>query len=529
MPIKASRSGWLIAGAMVLLGAACSASDESLGQTRSSFDEMEDAAGFATEAFPDLAPAPPTSVRGAADFMVEAAMSQSSASKQAADGDDLEIDVQERLIVRNVAMTIVVPDVSSAIDDVATAAVELGGWVVSSIRTADHQATISFRIPAERLDDAILFLRDLATDVEAETSTSRDVTEEFVDISARITNLEATEVQLRDLLEREGDIEQILAVQRELTNTREQIERLTGRKRLLEETAAFSLVTVTLEAEPSQIEPDAGVDRVLVEGETARFRSEFAAPEGIDDFQYQWDFGDGTPIIRGFSTAPTDVEGRRTTATVVHAYRDERDSPFFATFSITGTGDAGIAEGEDTVQVTLTSVPNIQVSAGDDVTVAAGKRLKFAGSFTRPEGVAKLTFRWDFGDGLAPVESEAPEGATTIEVEHEYSIDRTAPYIVTLSVTGQTEHGAQVKAEDVLRVRVVPASVWSKTVVDLGETARAATRALSAAAQGAIGAGIWALIFSPAWIALIMLGIVVNRRRPRRRPNPPSNPPTGDE
>ena len=259
----------------------------------------------------------------------------------------------------------------------------------------------------------------------------------------------------------------------------------------------------------------------------ARFRAEFTAPEGIEDFSYEWDFGDGTPVTRGFSTAPTDEEGTRTTATVVHAYHDERDSPFFATFKITGTGDAGIAEGEDSVQVTVTSVPNIQVSAGENVTVAVGELVTFAGSFTRPEGVTDLQFRWDFGDGLAPFETDTPDDLATVEAEHEYSIDRLDPYIVTLLVTGTTEHGAEVRAEDVIRVRVVPASVWSETVVDLGETARVATRALSATFQGAIGVGIWALIFSPVWVGAIVLAVIFNRRRPRRSPRPPVGPNDG--
>jgi hypothetical protein len=538
-----------------ILATACTVGDGEFGQTASSADMAETSRGidtgeFRVEEFLGAPSAPHMATGGTSSggFQVDSDSSSNSpfdeggTRKQSPitlavtpytlaikdDSGDLGVDAQERLIVRNVAMTIVVPEVSSALDDVAAAAVERGGWIVSTFRTADHTALISFRIPAEQLDETVRYLRDLATDVESETSTSRDVTEEFVDISARITNLEATEVQLRALLEREGDIEQILAVQQELTAVRGEIERFTGRKRLLEETAAFSLVTVTLEAEPSEITVDAGTDRVLVEGEIVRFRTEFTAPEGIEEFTYEWDFGDGTPVMRGFSTAPTDEDGTRTTATVVHTYRDEQDSPFFAAFSITGTGDAGISEGEDTVQVIVTSVPNIQISAGNDLAVTVGERVTFTGSFTRPEGVTNLKFRWDFGDGLAPLESEAADGATTIEAEHEYSIDRFDAYIATLSVTGETEHGAEVRADDVVRVRVTPASVWSETVVDLGETARAATRALSAAGQGAVGVGIWVIIFSPGWIGLIALGVFVNRRRPRRGPNPPTNPPDGE-
>ena len=532
MPVTRALASWLLAAILAIGATACAASDSE----DSGFSDPS-GGGNAYQETLSVPAIGPEGQSGALGERLEgsergsravAAVSSQSAPRDDL-SDDLGIDVQERLIVRNVAMTIVVTEVSESLNDIAATAVGVGGWVVSTAKTANHIATISLRVPAERLDATVQWLRDLAIRVEAETSTSQDVTEEFVDISARITNLEATEAQLRALFEREGDIEEVLAVQRELTRVREEIERLAGRKRLLEQTAATSLVTVTLQAKPSTIFADAGADRALVEGETARFRAHFAPPEGIDEFIYEWDFGDGTPVARGATTAPADETGKRTTATVVHVYRSQADSPFFVAFTITGTGDGGIAEGEDTVQATVTSVPNIQVSAGDDLTAAVHERVSFAGSFTRPAGVTDLEFRWDFGDGLAPLESEAPTGDSTIEAEHVYTIDRAEPYRVTLSVTGRTENGAAVEAKDTLRVHVVPASVWSETVIDIGETARAATRAFSATLQGAIGVGIWLVIFSPVWVGLIALGLFINRRRPRGEPTPPSTPPSDSE
>ena len=535
MPVARTRAAWLLIAALAaaVAGAACAA-----GEDESSFRGGQDDSAAMTVAASDPAMDAATAENPTAAKTAQSsgAMTKESASQESVApsgaSETFGLQPQGRLIVRNVDMTLVVADVSEALDAVAAAARNAGGWVVSTAMTADHIATIAVRVPAEQLDATVRWLRGLATDVEAETSTSRDVTDEFVDLSARITNLKATEEQLRAIFEREGDIEDILAVQRELTRVREDIERLTGRRRFLEQTSATSLVTVTLEAEPAVIAVDAGEDRVLAEGETARFRVLFTPPEGIDEFVYEWDFGDGTPPSRGTTTAPADEAGRRTTATIVHVYRIQEDSPFFPSFAITGTGDAGIAEGEDTLRVTVTSVPNIQISAGDDLTASVGERVSFAGSFTRPAGITDLRFRWDFGDGLPPVESDAPEDDSAIEAEHEYTIDRAEPYRVTLSVTGRTEHGATVEATDTLQVLVVPASVWSRTIIDVGDTARAATRAFSATLQAALGAAIWLVIFSPVWGGLLALGFFVNRRRPHRAPPPPPPPrpsPPGDD
>ncbi|MDA1096376.1 MAG: DUF4349 domain-containing protein [Chloroflexi bacterium] len=447
---------------------------------------------------------------------------------QAPSADGSPVDqTASRLIVRTADLTIEVADVPESMDAIAALAGELDGWVLTSQRSALHQGFISIRVPSTQLDEAIQRLRGMAVEVKAENSSARDVTEEFIDIQARVRNLEATEAKLLTLLERPGEIKDVLEVQREITRVREEIERLVARSNYLQQTAAFSLISVNLQATPGEIGIDAGIDRILVEGESVRFRATFTPPEGMEDFTYEWDFGDGSPITYGNRTAPTADEGTLTTVTVTHTYRDDEDSPFFVSVKITGTGEGGIAEGEDSVVVAVTAVPNIQVSAGNNKTVKADERLALAGTFTRPEGVINLTYRWDFGDGLSPIEATVDDNASTVTAEHIYSIDRTNPYTVTLTITGETENGASVKASDSLLVQVVPASRWFVAILDLDETARAAVRTLSGAAQAVVGFGIWAVVFSPLWIGLLVLLRFAGRRwrwNPRRRPSPTQPP-----
>ena len=58
---------------------------------------------------------------------------------------------------------------------------------------------------------------------------------------------------------------------------------------------------------------------------------------------------------------------------MTHIYRDRKDSPFIVTFKITGTGEAGMSEGEDTLIVSVTAVPKLEVFAGSRQTVKEGR------------------------------------------------------------------------------------------------------------------------------------------------------------
>ncbi len=453
--------------------------------------------------------APPTTTKETSP--TEALPQTALLTKEAA----LAVPTQERLIVRTVDMTLVVGDVEDAILRVSTLAHEMGGWVVSSKRTEKYRGVVSIRVPAAQVEDALRTLRRLALEVKAEVSTSQDVSDEFVDIQSRIRNLQATQAQLLKLLERPGPLKDILDIQREVTKVQEEIERLQGRSRFLQETGAYSLINVSVQVAPASLKADAGLDQLVAEGEPLRFRAVFTPPAGITAFTYRWDFGDGTSGAYDTRTVPTGDGKARATQTVTHSYKDKLESPFIVTFSLTGTGDAGIAEGEDTLVASVTSVPNIQVSAGEAKAAKAREVVAFTGSLTRPEGVTDLTYRWDFGDGLEPEEGAVPAGATTIAAHHVYSLPQQAAYTATFTVKGKTDYGAVVKASDTVGIRVIPASPWLTRVWDLDETARAAVRAFSATAQTLAAGGLWIVVFSPLGIAGVAVALGVRRLRNR--------------
>jgi hypothetical protein len=148
----------------------------------------------------------------------------------------------------------------AAIDDAVAKATEqivsLGGYVAGSDRFGDGdavQASITFRIPAARWEDALGRLRGMATKIVNERTSTQDVTGQVVDLGARIRNMQATEAAVQAIMERATDIDDVLTVQAELTKIRGEIEGLAAQKSSLEGQAAFSTLTVTFGLKPEPV------------------------------------------------------------------------------------------------------------------------------------------------------------------------------------------------------------------------------------------------------------------------------------
>ena len=263
--------------------------------------------------------------------------------------------LQTRVIVHTAYMSLVVGDIAASVDWITGLAGALGGWVVSSDRTSLHGGAVSIRVPAASLEDALSQLEGMAVEVESRTVTSQDVTDQYVDYQSRLVSMKATEQRLLAFLDRAGDVEDALDVHKELAELQVQIEEIQGRINFLQQTSAFSLIDVTLRLMAQAIPVDAGEDQAVRVGKTARFRASFVPPEGIDEYQFTWDFGDGTSATgRGTILRP---DGRRVTATVNHVYEDDLDSPYIARIELSGFGDSGVAEGSDALEVAVSEVP----------------------------------------------------------------------------------------------------------------------------------------------------------------------------
>lgn len=156
---------------------------------------------------------------------------------------------EERMIIRNGDISLVVEDVLEARDEIAQLAERLGGWVVNSNIYGDEETRgwISIRVPSNKFDQALSELRGLAVRVTSESTSTEDITEQYVDLQSRLRNAEATESQYLALLEQATEVEDILAVYESLSRIRYEIEQIKGRMQYLERTSAMSLISINLE------------------------------------------------------------------------------------------------------------------------------------------------------------------------------------------------------------------------------------------------------------------------------------------
>ena len=156
--------------------------------------------------------------------------------------------VDDALIVRTASLELEVDDVAAVLADARGEMAALGGYVAGSDEydQGEHRwATVTYRVPVERFDEAIDALRGLATRVVRESTQSAEVTATVVDLDARIANLRASEAALVDIMDRAGRIEDVLSVQMRLEDVRGQIEQLEAQRANLADQAALSTLAVS--------------------------------------------------------------------------------------------------------------------------------------------------------------------------------------------------------------------------------------------------------------------------------------------
>lgn len=177
-----------------------------------------------------------------------------SSSKSPVAGTDSVITDENRMVVHTADISMIVADVNQTRDNIVFLAGKYRGYVVSSnfrARGEDLAGTITIRVPEDKLDTAMAEIRTMGIRVTAERSSSQDVTAQYVDLQARLTNARATETQYLTLMNRAQQISDIIQIQDKLSQVRQTIEQLQGQIEYLRNTSSTSLITVTLEPETS--------------------------------------------------------------------------------------------------------------------------------------------------------------------------------------------------------------------------------------------------------------------------------------
>ena len=162
----------------------------------------------------------------------------------------------DRKIIRDANLTIEVASTTDAQQRITSIAETLGGFVVTSEakqrqdaepakRTVDIKLVI--RVPSGQFNSALEQIEKLATNLPERNVTGQDVTEEFIDLEARIKTQKALELQFLDIMKQARKVEDALEVQRQIADVRTEIEKLEGRKRFLESKSSLSTIAVNIQ------------------------------------------------------------------------------------------------------------------------------------------------------------------------------------------------------------------------------------------------------------------------------------------
>ena len=182
------------------------------------------------------------------------AMDRAASSKMIAPAPDFYQSTppsfsEDRQIIINTNLTLLVNDVAEVIATVNTKTKELGGFLVDSNLYQPEGAdtgSISVRVPMEKKDEALNAFRGLAVKVVNEYVSGQDVTDQFEDLTAQLTVLEKTKTKLENLLDNASQVQDILSVQRELSQVQRQIDSVKGRQQYLERSADLVLISLSL-------------------------------------------------------------------------------------------------------------------------------------------------------------------------------------------------------------------------------------------------------------------------------------------
>jgi hypothetical protein len=167
---------------------------------------------------------------------------------------EAQTKAEEKLVIEAwIQMT--TKNVGKAVDDIRTRVELAGGHIVTENVTGSgssaSSAALEFRVPPAQATTLTNWLGELGT-VTSKNMKATEVSKELFDQELALKNLDLTMTRLQTLAEKGGPIDQVLAIEKEMTRVRGEIERIKGENRWLVDRVAYATITVNLEREGDQ-------------------------------------------------------------------------------------------------------------------------------------------------------------------------------------------------------------------------------------------------------------------------------------
>ncbi len=156
---------------------------------------------------------------------------------------------EQRRLIRRAEVRLRVDDYAEAREDVGTLVDQFDGYIGDEAEQrypSRIENTLTIRIDAARFDSLMAALLEVGDEIDFRNVTTEDVTRQYVDLEARLNARRAVEERYKAILSQADDIEEILAVEQRLAQTREEIESAEGQLRFLSNQVSLSTITLTL-------------------------------------------------------------------------------------------------------------------------------------------------------------------------------------------------------------------------------------------------------------------------------------------
>ena len=241
------RLVWLLPVVLLaVLLAACSAATSAPSGGRQAFG---DGTVTSADAKPGLAVGAP-------------APAGAGSAEQAAKGNGVPVPQAfdpDRALILTATIAMRASDPWAISDKAQQVATALGGDVMGLSQGGtkdDRTANLVLRVPSDRFNDALRQLRGLDAEVVSSSVDGKDVTDQFVDLKARLAAKQSEEQRYLALLARADKIDDILKIDQALSSVRTQIEQLTGQINSIAQRTKFSTITVSITPAGSIVTPD---------------------------------------------------------------------------------------------------------------------------------------------------------------------------------------------------------------------------------------------------------------------------------
>ncbi|HAU66313.1 TPA: hypothetical protein DCW61_03130 [Candidatus Uhrbacteria bacterium] len=168
---------------------------------------------------------------------------------------DEDIDKQsDQKVIKNGSLDLIVDHADETLTQIKTIVVSKKGYIQYATTQEHSNGTKSgfatVRVPEETFDTTIVELKALALIVTQESVNSDDVTEQYIDLAARLKNAQLQEVRYTEILQVAKTVEEMIKVETALANVRSTIESLTGQIQYLDSQTNLSTITLSLSEEP---------------------------------------------------------------------------------------------------------------------------------------------------------------------------------------------------------------------------------------------------------------------------------------